>query len=153
MACHHQFEAAEQIYTLSSFQNGGHRHRSQDGQTGDFLAKVDHTDAYLTIPLFKGHRKFLRFRWGRKTFEYTCLSFGLCSSPWVFTTLLRVAVASLRRSGIRLVINIDDLLILGSSVKECSAAVSTVITLLQSLSFFINFEKSETDHVVETVLE
>jgi hypothetical protein len=38
---------------------------------GDFLAKVDLTDAYFTIPIFRGHRKYLRFRWGRKTFEYT----------------------------------------------------------------------------------
>lgn len=28
---------------------------------GDFLAKVDLTDAYLTIPIYKDHRKYLRF--------------------------------------------------------------------------------------------
>ncbi len=67
----------------------------------DFLAKVDLTDAYFTIPIFRGHRKYLRFRWGRKTFEYTCLPFGLCASPWDFTILLKVAVTFLRRSGIR----------------------------------------------------
>jgi hypothetical protein len=111
---------------------------------GDFLAKVDLTDAYFTIPIFRGHRKYLRFRWGRKTFEYTCLPFGLCASPWVFTKLLKVAVTFLRRSGIRLVIYLDDLLIVGTTTQECSDAVAQVIHVLESLGFLINFNKSET---------
>ena len=36
---------------------------------GDFMAIVDLTDAYFTIPIFQGHLKFLRFRWKNKTFE------------------------------------------------------------------------------------
>ncbi len=112
---------------------------------GDFLAKVDLTDAYFTIPIFRGHRKYLRFRWGRKTFEYTCLPFGLCASPSrVFTKLLKVAVTFLRRSGIRLVIYLDDLLIVGTTTQECSDAVAQVIHVLESLGFLINFNKSET---------
>jgi len=63
---------------------------------GEFLAKVDLTDAYFTIPIYKDHRKYLRFRWNQKTFEYTCLPFGFNASPWVFTKLLRVAVTFLR---------------------------------------------------------
>ena len=111
---------------------------------GDFLAKVDLTDAYFTIRIHKDHRKFLRFRWDQKIFEYTCLPFGLNASPWVFTKLLRVAVTFLRRSGKRLVIYLDDLLIVGSSLEECSASVCLVIKVLQSLGFLINFGKSET---------
>jgi hypothetical protein len=111
---------------------------------GDFMAKVDLTDAYFTIPIFQEHRKFLRFRWKNRTLEYTCLPFGLSSSPWVFTKLLRVAVAYLRRLGIKLVIYLDDLLILGSTSQECAAAVALVISTLESLGFLINFKKSET---------
>jgi hypothetical protein len=83
---------------------------------GVFMTKIDLTDAYFTIPVFQGHRIFLRFRWKNKTYEYTCLPFGLSSSPWVFAKLLRVAVAFFRRLGIRLV----DLLIVGSSTEECT---------------------------------
>jgi hypothetical protein len=55
-----------------------------------------------------------------------------------------VAVTFLCRSGIRLVIYLDDLLIVGSSLEECSASVCLVIKVLQSLGFLINFGKSET---------
>ncbi len=111
---------------------------------GDFMAKIDLTEAYFTIPVFQGHRKFLRFRWKNKTYEYTCLPFGLSSSPWVFTKLLRVAVAFFRRLGIRLVIYLDDLLIVGSSSEDCTSAITQVIATLESLGFSINFKKSET---------
>ena len=110
---------------------------------GDFLAKVDLTDAYFTIPIFRVHRK--RYRWGRKTFEYTCLPFGYCASPWVFTKLLKVAVTFLRLSGIRLVIYLNDLLIIGTTAEECSDAVAQVIHVLESLGFLINFKKIGND--------
>lgn len=90
---------------------------------------------------------YLRFWWNQKTFEYTCLAFGLNASPWVFTKLLRVAVTFLRRSGIRLVIYLDDLLIVWSSTEECWTSVALVIKILQSFSFLINFPKSETTPV------
>ncbi|KZS09709.1 Uncharacterized protein APZ42_025993 [Daphnia magna] len=111
---------------------------------GNFLARVDLTDAYFTIPIFRGPRKYLRCRLGRKTFKYTCFPSGLCGSPWVFTKLLKVAVTFLRRSGIRLVIYLDDLLIVGTTVEECSNAVAQVINVLESLGFLINFNKFET---------
>ena len=44
---------------------------------GDWLAKVDLKDAYCTIPI---HRKFLRFLFQEKTYEFICLPFGLRGS-------------------------------------------------------------------------
>ena len=61
----------------------------------------------------------------------------------MFTKLLRVAVAFLRRQGVRLVIYLDDLLIVGSTAEECEASVRLVIELLEFLGFLINLKKSE----------
>jgi hypothetical protein len=51
-------------------------------------------------------------------------------------------MAFLRRQGIRLVIYLDDILILNESKIGLKADVNTVIDLLQSLGFLINWEKS-----------
>ena len=61
------------------------------------------------------------------------------SIPWVFTKLLKVAATFLRRSGIKLFIYFDDLLIVGTTAEECSDAVAQVIHVLESLGFLINF--------------
>ena len=51
-------------------------------------------------------------------------------------------MAFLRRWGIRLVIYLDDILILSESKEGLLADIDTVIDLLQSLGFLINGEKS-----------
>ena len=51
-------------------------------------------------------------------------------------------MAFLRRWGIRLVIYLDDILILSESKEGLLADINTVIDLLQSLGFLINGEKS-----------
>lgn len=35
---------------------------------GDWLAKIDLKDAYLTVPINSSHGKFLRFQWQDKFF-------------------------------------------------------------------------------------
>ena len=53
-------------------------------------------------------------------------------------------MAFLYRLGIRLVIYLDDLLVVGASFQECAAVVVQVINTLESLGVLINFKKSET---------
>lgn len=55
-------------------------------QQSDWMIKKDLTDAYLTIPIFKEHQKYLQFRWqGRLQFQ--SLPFGISVAPLVFTKL------------------------------------------------------------------
>ena len=56
-------------------------------QKGDFLCKIDLQDAYLSIPVAKKSRVYLRFLWKGKLYQFTCLSFGLASSPRIFTKI------------------------------------------------------------------
>jgi hypothetical protein len=109
---------------------------------GDWLAKVDLKDAYFTVGVKKEHRKYLRFRWGKRVFEFNCMAFGLAPAPRVFTKILKTVMAFLRRKGIRLVIYLDDILVLNESKEGLVADVNTVLELLQSLGFLINWEKS-----------
>jgi hypothetical protein len=56
--------------------------------------------------------------WEGVTYQFTCLAFGLSSAPWLFTKLLRVVAAHLRRNGIRVLLYLDDILIVASPVSK-----------------------------------
>ena len=70
------------------------------------------------------------------------LPFGLNTAPRIFTKLLKPVVAYLRTRNIRLLVYLDNILIIGSSVQILREHTSLVIDLLQNLGFVINFEKS-----------
>ena len=111
-------------------------------QVDDWLARLDLTDAYLTIPLADRDRRFVRFQWGSKTFEFTCLAFGLGPAPRIFTKLLRPVAAFLRTRGIRLVIYLDDILLANKNREKLEEEVEFTIELLEQLGFLVNREKS-----------
>ena len=87
-------------------------------QRNDWLVSIDLKDAYLSIQIAEKDRKFLRFLWKEQTYEFRCLPFGLSSAPRVFTKLLKPVMALLRRQGIRTIIFLDDLLVMGQSKEE-----------------------------------
>jgi len=111
-------------------------------QQHDWMVKLDLKDAYFVVPMAAEHRKFLRFRWSGRLFEFQCLPFGLSSAPRVFTKLMKVPIAILRSQGIRLVIYLDDLLIMAESASIARQQVEDTIQLLHRLGFLINFKKS-----------
>ena len=77
--------------------------------------KVDLKDAYFLVPIDWNHRKYLCFQLGEETYQFTCLPFGLTSVPWVFTKTLKPVAALGQALGLRLVIYIDDILLLAQS--------------------------------------
>jgi hypothetical protein len=114
-------------------------------QPKDWLAKIDLTDAYLTVPMHQSHRRFLQFTWKEKIYQFTCLPFGLSSAPRTFTKLLKPIVAFLRKKGIRLVIYLDDILIMNSDRDDLCRDVEIVISTLEEAGFIINVQKSESE--------
>ena len=97
---------------------------------GDFMAKIDLKDAYQAVPIHEPDRKYLRFVWKGETFEFSTLPFGLASAPLVFTKLLKPVVAFLRQMGIRIMIYLDDILIVAPSPEEVSRNLQLVIQIL-----------------------
>lgn len=47
---------------------------------GDFMSKLDLKDAYFPSPLHARCQTFIRFQFRGKTYQFTCLSFGLTSA-------------------------------------------------------------------------
>jgi hypothetical protein len=109
---------------------------------GDHFCKIDLKDAYLTIPLYPDDKEFLQFRWRGKGYQFLSLCFGLASAPWAFTKILKPVVAFLRRQGIRIIIYLDDILILNQSKKRVEKDFATTVRILEACGFLINTEKS-----------
>jgi hypothetical protein len=114
-------------------------------QKGDYFVKVDLKDAYLTVPLHPDCSPFLQFEWEGKFYQYLTLAFGLAPAPWAFTKMLKPIVAFLRERGVRLVIYLDDILIMNASKEKLLKDLELVRSILESLGFIINEKKSVTN--------
>ena len=105
---------------------------------GDYMCKIDLKDAYFSVPLHKDSRKLVRFLWAGNFYEFLCLCFSLGPVLKIFTKLLKVPISVLRRLMIRVIIYLDDLLILENSISEIFMARDSLIFLLHHLGFVIN---------------
>lgn len=107
-----------------------------------FMASIDLKDAYYLIPIADSDKRFLRFKFDKKLFQFTCLPFGLTSAPYVFTKIIKPVISTLRRKGFLSVVYLDDFLLLGRTREECELNVSQTLDFLRNLGFIINKEKS-----------
>ncbi len=77
----------------------------------DWFVTID-LKAYFHISILPCHRRFLRFAFGGKAYQYRALLFGLALSPCTFTKCVDAAPVPLRLQSIRIMNYIDDWLIL-----------------------------------------
>ena len=68
----------------------------------EWTVSIDIPDAYLHVPMHQAVRKYLRFVVNEQVYQFTCLPFGLATSPREFTKLLQPVVALLRQQGVKL---------------------------------------------------
>ena len=109
----------------------------------EWTVSIDIRDAYLHVPMHQAVRKYLRFVVNKKVYQFTCLPFGLATSPREFTKLLRPVVSLLRQQGVKLHVYLDDWLIRADTPEEAQLHAQTTIKVLQFLWWIINFEKSD----------
>ena len=106
------------------------------------MTNIDLKDAYLSVSVHESSRKFLRFIWKGTCSQFKALPFGLCSAPRFFMKVLKPVAAFLRRKYIRIPIYLDDFLLLAATMEEAVKNTQLVVTLLHSLGFTINLQKS-----------
>jgi hypothetical protein len=66
------------------------------------------------------------------------MAFGLAITPRVFTKLLRTPIALLRRMGIRLIVYMDDILVMNRSYQGVQSDLQTVVAMMEGLGFLIH---------------
>jgi ribonuclease HI len=111
-------------------------------QKGDFAISIDLKDAYMHIPVFPSHRKYLRFSINNKVYQWTSVPFGPTSAPRVFTKIVAVVASYLRQQNLRLAVYLDDWLGLNALRNRLLQDLSKMINLLIQLGFIINAKKS-----------
>ena len=108
---------------------------------GEYMCKMDLKDAFFTVPLTCC--QLVRFLWEGNLYEFLCLCFGLGTDPQIFAKLLKVPVSLMRRLNIRILIYLDDMLIVSQSIVRLKVARDTVSFLLQHFGFVINLKMSD----------
>ncbi len=111
-------------------------------QEGDWFVTIDLKDAYFHIQVVHRHRRFLRFAFGGKAYQYKVLPFGLALAPRTFTKCMDAALAPLRLQGIRVLNYLDDWLILAHSRELVSRHRDIVLSHIHSLGLRMNAKKS-----------
>ncbi len=111
-------------------------------QGGDWFVTIDLKDAYFHIQVVQRHRRFLRFAFGGKAYQYKVLSFGLALAPRTFTKCMDAALAALRLQGIRVLNYLDDWLILAHSRELVIRHRDIVLRHIHSLGLRMNAKKS-----------
>jgi len=106
------------------------------------MASADLRHAYYSVPIDKQYRKYLRFTWKNKMFQYICLPNGIGSAPRLFTKIMKVPYSVLRKQGHVNVGYIDDSLLIGDTIQECNANITETVNLFTKLGFIIHEEKS-----------
>lgn len=111
-------------------------------QQGDWAISVDLKDAYLHIPMYPPHKKYLRFCIQGKAYQFNCLCFGPTVAPRAFTKLVTVIAAYLRMQNVRLAVYLDDWFIVNQIKKMLIVDKEKSLSLLVRLGFIVNLEKS-----------
>lgn len=109
---------------------------------GDWAISLDLKDAYFHIKVFKNHRKYLRFSVQGQVYQFKALCFGPTSSPRVFTKVVSVVAAHLRKQNIRLAVYLDDWMCVNQFQQKLVIDREIMLNLLVRLGFLINHEKS-----------
>jgi len=112
---------------------------------GDWMTKVDLKDAYFMVPIPFRLRRLLQFQWQGTIYQFNCLPFGLSSAPWAFTNATRPVVAILRTLGLRMIIYIDNIVLMAETQSAAREHTAGLIFLLENLGFITNHPKSLTD--------
>lgn len=106
------------------------------------MQSVDLREAYLHVPIHPDHRKYLRFEYDGRHYQYCAMPFGLSSAPRTFTKLVSVIAAQISRLPVCLLCYLDNILVLSSSTLQVTSDISAVLQVFTEHSFSINEQKS-----------
>lgn len=107
-----------------------------------YLASIDIKDAFYTVPIHPGHKKYLKFMWKGIPYQFEAMPNGYLDAMRIFTKILKPIFASLREHNYVSIIYVDDTLLYGDTFEECLRNVKATLHMLRELGFVIHARKS-----------
>ncbi len=125
------------------------RFRLEDARTflsllpeeGGYMIKFDLKSGYHHCQISQNQHKYLGFEWEGVFYEFECLCFGLASAPYIFTKLLRPLVKKWRAQGFRVVLYLDDGILICRTYGAGVAAAAIIREDLRQAGFFVTEPK------------
>lgn len=111
-------------------------------QRGDFLVKIDLSQAYFHVPIRPSHQRFLSVAYRNSLYCMTCLPFGLASAPQIFARLTNWVASYFRKLGMRVIVYLDDFLFVSQDPECLRTQALVAVETLQNLGWTVNLEKS-----------
>ncbi|CAI7844450.1 unnamed protein product [Closterium sp. NIES-54] len=111
-------------------------------RVGDWMFSIDLKSGYHHIDIHPSFWNFLGFEFDKRTYAFRSLPFGLATTPFVFTQLIKQLARRWREQGIRFIPYVDEILFLCQSKAHTQAICQRVILDLKEAGLVINAKKS-----------
>ena len=110
---------------------------------GSLMSSIDLRKAYYSVSISENSRKFLRFEWYNKLYQYRALPDELDSGPRIFSGIIRELFTELRRRSIACVYYLDDSVIVAETEELCLQHTKFALDILSKAGFFcVHYDKS-----------
>jgi hypothetical protein len=111
----------------------------------DWMVTVDLKDAFHHVPIHQDQQRFFRFRFEGQLYQWQAMPFGYSDAPRVFTKLMKVIAEVARTRGLRMVIYLDDILLMSRTRKQAILDRNSLLEILSEFGLSVNTRKSELD--------
>ena len=109
----------------------------------DWATSIDLKDAYFHVTIHQEYRKYLRFVWEGRTYEFRALPFGLSLAPLIFTKVVLEFIALQRQAGHRLKVYLDDWALFAETEEQSHASTQAVLARAREFGFKIREDKCD----------
>jgi hypothetical protein len=109
---------------------------------GCFFCSFDLKAGYHHIDISPPYQQYLGLKWQEQCYVFSSLPFGLSSSGLVFSKVLKELVKIWRADAIKMVLYLDDGIIIADTPGEASTCAEKIKADLIAAGFIINEEKS-----------
>lgn len=106
-----------------------------------YMYSLNLKDTSFLVLMHVKYRKYLRFKFQGKLFQFTCLPFGLSTISYTYTKIMKLVMYKLRSMGILSITYLDNLLFIQKSYNNYLYSVNKAIILLKHLGFTIKLFK------------